>query len=108
MTTIVLLYCTAPDTETAKMIVKSLVQEKVAACVNILAPMTSCFEWAGVFQTETEIAFIVKTTDDRAAEARDKIIALHPYDTPCVVALQSDAAGSSAKFLEWIRIQTQE
>ena len=101
MADVTLLYSTAPDVETAQKIADTLVTEKLAACVNILAPMTSVYEWDGALEHAGETPMIVKTANSSAA--KDRIIALHPYDCPCVIALNIDEAASSAPFLEWVR-----
>ncbi len=98
---VTLLYSTAPDAATAQKIANALVTEKLAACVNILAPMTSVYEWDGALEHSGETPLIVKTADGSAA--KDRIVALHPYDCPCVIALKIDEAASLAPFLEWVR-----
>jgi len=97
-----ILYSTAPDRETAQKIADALIADKLAACVNILAPMIAVYEWEGAVERSEETPMLVKTTKAAAPAARDRILALHPYDCPCVAALAIDADGSSAPFLEWI------
>ena len=106
MSGIVFLYVTAPTQETAAHIARLLVEEKHAACVNILAEMRSVYEWGGQVETGAEIPMLVKTTAAAANAARDRIIAQHPYDEPCVAALPIAPEGSSANFLNWIRSAT--
>ncbi len=103
MSTVTFLYSTAPDEKTARKIAETLIAEKLAACVNILAPMQSVYEWDGTLEQSAEIPFIVKTTDQVAPAACDRILAAHPYDCPCIAALPIDDHGSSAAFLDWIR-----
>ncbi len=103
MTNVTFLYATAPDRETAQAIAGALVAEKLAACVNILSPMTSVYRWEGAIERADETPFIVKTAGPAATAARDRILALHPYDCPCVVALPIDADASSTAFLDWVR-----
>ncbi len=102
MTDIVFLYVTAPDAETAGRIAQALVEEKLVACVNIHGEMRSVYEWDGKLETEAETPMFVKTTAAAAERARDRIVALHPYDEPCIAALPVQRAGSSASFLDWI------
>ena len=106
MPDIVFLYCTAPDAATAETIANALIAERLAACVNILAPAQSIYEWQGSVEKTEETPFIVKTTTAAAQGVRERILALHPYDCPCVVALQIGSAHSSAAFLDWIKKQT--
>ena len=101
------LYSTMPDQDTAQAIATALINEKLAACVNILAPMTSVYEWDGVVEQASEIPVIVKTTRAAAPAARDRIIALHPYECPCIAALAVDAESSSGAFLDWIATVTE-
>jgi periplasmic divalent cation tolerance protein len=102
MTETVFLYVTAPNSETAARIGRTLVEENLAACVNIHGEMRSVYEWEGKVEIGIETPLIVKTTAGRASAARDRIIMLHPHEVPCVAALPVSAEGSNAAFLEWI------
>lgn len=106
MADIVFLYVTAPNSETAARIARALVEEKLAACVNIHGEMRSVYEWDSKVQTQFETPMIVKTTAAAAGAARDRILALHPYEEPCVAALPIKREGSSAPFLDWIASAT--
>ena len=106
MTAVVFLYVTAPNAETAARIARALVEEKLAACVNIHAEMRSVYEWEGKVELGLETPMIVKTTAAAAPAARDRILALHPYAEPCVAALPVAEDGSSASFLAWVRTAT--
>jgi periplasmic divalent cation tolerance protein len=106
MTPVVFLYVTAPNAETAARIARALVEEKLAACINIHAEMRSIYEWEGKVEIGLETPMIVKTTAAAAPMARDRIMALHPYGEPCVAALPVAEEGSSASFLDWIRKAT--
>ncbi len=98
----VFLYVTAPDPKTARQIARTLITEKLAACVNISEPMTSIYQWQGAIEETTETAMIVKTTAAAVEPARDRIAALHPYETPCIAALPISAHGSAPAFLDWV------
>ncbi|WDI30435.1 divalent-cation tolerance protein CutA [Hyphococcus flavus] len=102
MTDIVFLYVTAPNSETAARIGRTLIEEKLAACVNIHAEMRSVYEWDGKVEIGLETPLVVKTTVESAPAARDRIIMLHPHEVPCVAALPVSAEGSNAAFLEWV------
>ena len=97
-----LLYATAPEIALAEHIAHTLVDEAHAACVNIFAEGQSVYSWNGDTQTAKEIVFIVKTTADKANAARDRILALHPYECPCVLALPVEENASSQAFIDWI------
>ena len=102
MADIVFLYVTAPNAETAARIGRALVEEKCAACVNILGETRSIYEWEGKVELQLETALIVKTAAAAADKAKERIFALHPHDEPCVAAIPIAAKGSSAPFLDWI------
>ena len=97
-----ILYTTWPDAETAEAAARAAVQAKLAACANLMAPMTSIYRWQGEIQRETEVAMLLKTTAAAAGPLRDFILARHPYETPCVVALPGRPEGSNPDFLRWI------
>lgn len=98
-----LLYSTAPDQDTAQIIANALIAEKLAACVNILSPMISVYEWKGVVEHANETPILIKTTRAAAGIARGRITELHPSECPCVLALNIDAEASSGPFLDWIQ-----
>ena len=101
-----LLYATAPDEETARRIARALVEDRLAACVNLFPQMRSVYRWEGSVESASETAMIVKTTASAADRARDRILNLHPYDEPAVIALEVDGVRSSIPFLEWIARET--
>lgn len=100
------LYTTWPDAETAEAAAAEAVAERLAACANLLAPMRSIYRWEGAIDRAAEIPVLFKTTSGRAGALRDFLLARHPYDTPCVVALSVSAEGSSADFLRWVAAET--
>ncbi len=102
MSDIVFLYVTAPNSETAARIARTLIDKKLAACVNIHGEMRSVYEWEGAVEFKLETPLFVKTTAAAAPAARDEIVSLHPMDEPCVAALPVLRDGSSAGFLDWI------
>lgn len=104
MADIAFLYVTAPDETTAHRIGAKLIEEDLAACVNILGRIQSLYKWDGEIRDDAETAMIVKTA--APAAARDRILALHPYETPAVVALGISPEGSSPAFLDWIAKST--
>jgi len=104
MSEFVFLYSTFPDEASAKRVAEALVNAKLAACVNISAPMTSVYEWNGKLETGAEVAAFIKTrrvlVDDAIAMARP----LHPYSVPCFLVLPIE--GGNADYLAWARDQT--
>jgi len=102
----VFLYSTFPDRQAAEKVGRALVEAKLAACVNILAPSASIFPWEGKLEVSEETAILIKT---RRAVA-ERVIAtarpLHPYTLPCFLILPIE--GGSADYLDWVREQTGE
>lgn len=96
------LYVTAPDATCAHEIASALVDERLAACVNVLPAITSVYRWDGAVETAEETPLLVKTTSALGQAAQARIVAMHPYDTPCVAALAISADGSNPAFLKWI------
>lgn len=93
-------YITAPDRETALVIARTVVGERLAACANILGPVTSVYWWDGKLNEEGEVALIAKTTQDRLAALIARVKAIHPYEVPCVVAWP--IAAGHQPYLDWI------
>ncbi|GEO80634.1 divalent-cation tolerance protein CutA [Pararhodospirillum oryzae] len=99
-----LVYMTAASEDEALRLGRTLVEERLAACVNILGPIRSIFRWEGTLQEETEIAFLAKTDEARVDALTERVTALHSYECPCVVALPIQAGAPD--FLAWISCQT--
>lgn len=96
-------YITAPDRETALAIARTVVDERLAACANILGPVTSVYWWDGKLNEEGEVALIAKTTQDRLAALIARVKAIHPYEVPCVVAWP--IAAGHQPYLDWISVE---
>ncbi len=98
-------YVTAADAAESQRIGQALVEEGLAACVNILPGHTAIYRWEGRRKTAAEGAFIAKTTAKpttaRFEAVRARIRALHSYTLPCILALP--AAAGDAEFLDWVR-----
>ena len=99
-----IVFCTCPDESVADRIAMSLVEERLAACVNRVPGMVSTYRWQGVVQRDAEVQLLIKTTRDRFGALRDRILALHPYELPEVVAV--DIALGSAPYQAWIESET--
>jgi periplasmic divalent cation tolerance protein len=95
---------TAPDAETAARLARSLVEERLAACVNVVPEIRSFYRWEGAVHDDAEILLVVKTRADRAGELAARVVELHPYDVPEVLELP--AAGGSAAYLGWVRSES--
>jgi len=90
----------APDRPTAERIARHLIEARVAACVNILAPCRSVYRWQGKVEEADEVPLLVKTRADRYPEVEQAIRAQHPYEVPEIVAL--DITGGLPAYLEWV------
>ncbi|GAA0569810.1 divalent-cation tolerance protein CutA [Caenispirillum bisanense] len=104
MSSPVILYMTAASHDEATRIGRVLVEERLAACVNVLAPMTSLYWWNDAVQQEQEVPFLAKTRQDLAEAVIARVKALHSYDCPCIVVLP--VTGGNPAFLQWIDEQT--
>lgn len=104
MTDRMLIYVTAPNRDEALALGRTLVEERLAACANLLGPITSVYWWEGRVNQDDEVALILKTRADRADALIARARELHSYSCPCVVALPI-VAGNPA-FLDWIGAET--
>jgi periplasmic divalent cation tolerance protein len=94
-------FITAPDVETGTRIARVLVEERLAACVNLVSGIRSIYRWQGSLQEDAEVLLVVKTRADRSADLADRVAELHPYELPEVVLLP--AVGGSLPYLDWVR-----
>jgi periplasmic divalent cation tolerance protein len=97
-------YVTAPDRACAETLAESLVRERLCACANLLGPIRSVYRWKGRVERGREVALVLKTTRAAFPRLRARLRKLHPYETPCIVALP--IAGGDPGFLAWIAAET--
>jgi periplasmic divalent cation tolerance protein len=95
---------TAPSVEKAAELGRALVSERLAACANVVPGIRSIYWWDGKVQDEGEALILLKTTRGRFEALRDRVLVLHPYQVPEVIALPVEAG--SEKYLEWIGRET--
>ena len=93
-----------PDRETAERLAGALVEQRVAACVNILAPCGSVYRWQGAVQREEEHPVLIKTTAERYPALEAAIRAAHPYELPEIIAVPIER-GLPA-YLAWVDAET--
>lgn len=96
---------TCPDPETAARIARALVEERLAACVNRLTGMDSTYRWQGNILDEREVLLVIKTTRERFGALRQRLVELHPYEVPELVALE--IRDGHRPYLDWIAAQTE-
>jgi periplasmic divalent cation tolerance protein len=96
----VIVLTTMPIAEDVTTLARTLVDERLAACVNVLPAMDSVYRWEGAVEQAREHQLIVKTTAARVEALKARLTALHPYDVPELLVLPlSDGAAS---YLNWI------
>ena len=78
---------TAPSREVALALARTLVEERLAACVNLMPGVTSVYRWEGELAEDAEVLLVAKTTSARLPELTARVLELHPYDVPEVVSL---------------------
>ncbi|MCW7754552.1 divalent-cation tolerance protein CutA [Desulfobotulus sp. H1] len=94
------IYMTAGDKSEAEMLAKVLVEEGLAACVNIFSGARSFYMWEGRFEEGEEYVMIAKTTRAVFPRLRDRVVDLHSYECPCILAL--NVTDGHQPFMEWI------
>jgi periplasmic divalent cation tolerance protein len=80
------IYAVFADAEEAERIGRQVIEERLAACINILPPMRSIYRWQGRIETADEVAAIFKTDTGQVDALMTRIAALHSYDVPCIVS----------------------
>jgi len=100
MTDVRLVFMTAPDEAIAAQIAGCLVAEELVACGNILPNVRSIYRWEGQVCDDEEVLVIFKTLAAKVPLVSERILALHPYDCPEVVAVE--VAGGSQAYLAWV------
>lgn len=95
---------TAPDLETARQLARALVEQRLAACVNLVPGVESHYRWKGAIESANEILLVVKTTSDRLAALELWLASAHPYEVPELVALEPGHVG--AKYASWLVAET--
>jgi periplasmic divalent cation tolerance protein len=101
--TVRLVYMTAGSREEAETVAEALVDQRLAACVNIIDHMSSIYVWKGAVQRDSEVVLIAKTTTARVPDLVEAVKAVHSYECPCIVTLPID--GGHGPFLDWITQQ---
>lgn len=94
-----------PDRATAEKLADALIEKRVAACINILAPCRSVYRWQGAVQHDEEHPVLIKSTREAYPALEAQIRALHPYELPEIVAVPIEH-GLPA-YLDWVAAQTQ-
>lgn len=101
---VLLVLCTCPDPATAAALARALVEERLAACVNQVPGLRSTYRWQGQVREDAEVLLLAKTTDAGFTALRDRLVALHPYELPEVIAVKVEAG--LAGYLAWVEEET--
>ena len=96
----IIVLCTCDTQEQATAIAEAVVKEKLAACVNVLPGIRSCYVWKEKLTWSDEVLVLIKTIRGRFDELQQRIRAMHNYDVPEIVCVQID--DGSKDYLEWI------
>lgn len=96
-------YITTPGVENARRIGCTLVEERLAACANVVDGMESVYRWDGRVVDDKETILIVKTTEACLERLEAMVKELHTYDVPCIVALPIEHG--SREYLDWVRAE---
>jgi periplasmic divalent cation tolerance protein len=104
MTDYIVVFVTCASEKEGEKIGQALLQEKLAACVNIVSGLKSLFRWKGKISTEEEVLLLIKTQDTLFEKLKKRIIELHSYEVPEIIAL--GILAGNEKYLDWIGKET--
>ena len=93
-----------PDLECAQLVARTLVELRLAACVNLLPAVQSVYRWQEQIEEATEITLLIKTTSQNYESLQQAIVKLHPYNVPEIIAMPIVAG--YAPYLQWIATET--
>ena len=97
---VVVVLSTFPSADVAATVARTLVEERLAACVNIVPAVRSIYRWESAIHDDAEALAIIKTTAARVVAMRDRLVELHPYDVP--EAIELPVAGGHTPYLAWV------
>lgn len=97
---VISVYAVFADAEEAERIGRTVIEERLAACINILGPVRSIYRWQSAIETADEVAAILKTSHAQADALITRIAALHSYDVPCVVTWPVDKL--LGRYADWV------
>jgi periplasmic divalent cation tolerance protein len=104
MSEVLVVFCTCPDAGAAERLAAALVDQRLAACVNILPKILSIYRWEGDVQSDAEALMVVKTTREAYPGLERWLEKHHPYDVPEILALPVQAG--SGNYLDWVLNET--
>jgi len=105
-TSVLTVLVTVPDAETGVNLARAAVQERLAACGNVVPGLTSVYRWNGQVHQDRESLIIFKTTKDSLDQLKKKVLDLHPYDVPEILALS--VSDGHLPYLNWVEAEVEE
>jgi periplasmic divalent cation tolerance protein len=102
---IILVFINLPDHDSAQRVARVLIENRTAACVNILAECSSIYRWQGKIETASEVPLLIKTTRSAYPRLETAIRAHHPYELPEIIAVSLSAGFPG--YLQWVTQETQ-
>jgi periplasmic divalent cation tolerance protein len=99
MTELIIVLTTMPDDDRAGSLARTLVDERLAACVHVHAPVSSTYRWKGIVECESERPLVIKTSRSRMAALEARLRGLHPYELPEFVVLSAEAADAYGRWV---------
>lgn len=96
---LIVILCTAPNGDAAEKLARGLVEQRLAACVNVISGVKSFYRWQGKLESDSEVQLLIKSCRDRFDDVVAWLGEHHPYDVPEVLALRADRV--SAAYLSW-------
>lgn len=103
MTTLIV-FSSCPDLAQAEALASALVDQRLAACVQLVPGVRSFYRWQGAVERSDEVQIVIKTSSDRLPALQQALLALHPYELPELVAVE--AAAGLDRYLDWIGAST--
>jgi periplasmic divalent cation tolerance protein len=97
----VIVLTTVPNEDVGDTLARTFVTERLAACVNVLPPMTSIYRWEGSVEQASERQLVIKTTRASVERLKSRLGELHPYDVPEIIVVAIGDGGE--RYLEWLR-----
>jgi len=92
--------CTCPNQAIAEEIASSLIEQEIAACINIIPTVTSLYKWQGKLEKDNEALMLIKTDQSRYRDLEQAIISIHPYELPEIIAVPVEQG--LAGYLNWV------
>jgi periplasmic divalent cation tolerance protein len=101
---VLIVFCSCPDTDIARALAHLLVERHLAACVSVLPGARSTYRWQGQVESADEVQLVIKTTRARFDALQAAVLAAHPYELPELIAVE--AAAGLDRYLDWVGAST--